>query len=100
MIRPPTRSTRTYTRFPYTTLFRSPRPAHAQCRPAFHAARWRRLRHAGWLEFVPERPCRAVLGPGGRRLDPELARWTALRDLGPGRRLPAARLSEIGRAHV
>src|SRR3546814_2067041 len=28
MIRPPPRSTRTDTLFPYTTLFRSPRPAH------------------------------------------------------------------------
>src|SRR6059058_6613802 len=33
MIRRPPRSTRRYTLFPYTTLFRSPRPLHAGERP-------------------------------------------------------------------
>src|SRR3546814_4166134 len=32
MIRRPPRSTRTYTLFPYTTLFRSPVRRHCQCR--------------------------------------------------------------------
>src|SRR3546814_11374944 len=38
MIRRPPRSTRTYTLFPYTTLFRSSKPYAGKCRPACRPA--------------------------------------------------------------
>src|SRR3546814_19326632 len=46
MIRRPPRSTRTYTLFPYTTLFRSPHRDHA----------WHLLRADGQVATVPHSP--------------------------------------------
>src|SRR3546814_3897105 len=72
MIRRPPRSTRTYTLFPYTTLFRSGadgRRARGGARP--HALRRPRerqrpaLRHRGRHGQAAGRPCR--LGGGRRR---------------------------------
>src|SRR3546814_19558839 len=51
MIRRPPRSTRTYTLFPYTTLFRSPSPVHLNAERAINGdleIRWIRRSRQGW----------------------------------------------------
>src|SRR3546814_16593948 len=58
MIRRPPRSTRTDTLFPYTTLFRSHRPA---ARAKWHRRRWRAYRSRAFPSRAPERRARKSL---------------------------------------
>src|SRR3546814_7346058 len=100
MIRPPPRSTRTDTLFPYTTLFRA-----VAARGARLPRLWRRLPAADHPRAAPGDPLAAAarhrhggyrLLPGGARHlpdhHPHVARLSLLRD--------AADLAQIGRAHV
>src|SRR3546814_17658567 len=110
-LRPPPRSTRTDTLFPYTTLFRSP-----GCGPwrGSYLAAWRRLLRAGSHIFIALptlssrqasavsyhsdcHPGQATAGSASR--DPWLGQAPG-GAIGPGLRSRDARLSEIGRAHV
>src|SRR3546814_3165054 len=102
MIRRPPRSTRTYTLFPYTTLFRAPGPADAaaagRLRPIGDRSGGgpRLRRHPRWPALVDGR--RQDRGRRGLRLHlPPLRRLRA--DAG-GVEAQAAGGREIGRAHV
>src|SRR3546814_5938361 len=103
MIRRPPRSTRTDTRFPYTTLFRALRHVRPGDRPCPHPpAGVRRLRPEGWRRRAWRAGVRAAdlppsPGGGGRRRGIGCG-GTAERVL---RRPALSALSpEIGRAHV
>src|SRR3546814_8009706 len=106
MIRRPPRSTRTYTLFPYTTLFRSERPHRIRARAAGRAgvpdpARHRdgggvRGRSARRWRRAQARPGQG--GGGGQGCaDTELRRG---RTGGRGAATGGLRRGEIGRAHV
>src|SRR3546814_19146850 len=74
MIRPPPRSTRTDTLFPYTTLFRSGCAAYASERCDGFSAASRELsalmfaasRQPRWSRLVPDTPAHRVLHPVDR----------------------------------
>src|SRR3546814_9926101 len=104
MIRPPPRSTRTDTLFPYTTLFRSdaarPRPRRASGRSGRRRARGAadpdRVR-AGHPVLVAVRPEGLDLGAAGRGHGQA---GLVLRRADAGAEPDPGDAAEIGRAHV
>src|SRR3546814_3718608 len=96
MIRLPPNSTRTYTPFPYTTLFRSSaraheRPAGLRARDDLRGGRARPAPRACPRDRRPREPQRAARGAGHAAGHPQGPRPAVARGRDHGRGLPGAR---------